>query len=265
MWLTKFIPNNLLERALKIVNIKYLYLSGAKKNKIIFSIIRNKHMTINNYVLSNYGVWMSNTLNDKTFKLSVMGYRNGLEKFLSGIDLPMIFIDIGANQGVFSLVAAKNKNFHEIHAFEPNLNLISILEKNFLYTKNEKFFIHPFAVSSAEGEVNFFVPENHSGIGKISKNVWNSSIKSVNRNYLNNTFTNISYPFFIKIDAEGSETEILYELFNSNLSLNIKYIFIELNSIYGYTDLIVKILKRNGFHELFRKTGSISSDALYAR
>ena len=82
---------------------------------------------------------LSNYL-DKTFQLSIMGYRNNLEKILLSIKQPLIFMDIGANQGVFSLVAAKNKNFVEIHAFEPNLELISYLERNFDTNKVNIFF-----------------------------------------------------------------------------------------------------------------------------
>ena len=85
---------------------------------------------------------MSNNYSDKTFQLSIMGYRNKLEKFLLSINEQLTFIDIGANQGVFSLVAAKNKNFVEIHAFEPNLKLISYLESNFYINKVNNFFIH---------------------------------------------------------------------------------------------------------------------------
>jgi hypothetical protein len=70
--------------------------------------------------MSNYGVWMYNNFNDKTFKLSLLGYRNSLDRIISLIEYPFIFVDIGANQGIFSLVAAKNKNCVALHTFEPN-------------------------------------------------------------------------------------------------------------------------------------------------
>jgi hypothetical protein len=108
---SNLISNNSLNRILKILNLKYLIKSDVKRLEIIRSIITNQNIEKMGYTLSNYGVWMLSNYFDKTFQLSIMGYRNNFEKILLSINQPLIFIDIGANQGVFSLVAAKNKNF----------------------------------------------------------------------------------------------------------------------------------------------------------
>ena len=259
------ISNNSLNRFLKILNLKYLIKSDVKVHEIIRSILTNQSIEKNGYTLSNYGVWMLNNCLDKTFQLSIMGYRNNLEKILLSIKQPLIFIDIGANQGVFSLVAAKNKSFIEIHAFEPNLKLTQYLEGNFFMNKIDSFFIHKVAIGPKSNSINFFVPENHSGNGRVSSQKSNMKVVSVNRDYLNKVFIHSNKFYFIKIDVEGSELNVLHELFNSNLDLFIKYIFIEINTKFSNEDFLIKTLKGNGFYEVSRSGNNVSYDVLYAR
>jgi FkbM family methyltransferase len=208
---------------------------------------------------------MLNNYLDKTFQLSIMGYRNNLEKILLSINQPLIFIDIGANQGVFSLVAAKNKSFVEIHAFEPNLKLTSYLESNFFMNKVNNFFIHKVAIGPQSTSISFFVPENHSGNGRVSSQKTNMQVVSVNRDYLNKVFIQSNKFYFIKIDVEGSERNVLYELFNSNINSCIKYIFIEINTKFSKEDSLIEMLGSNDFYELSRSGNGVSYDALYTR
>ena len=257
MKFSDLISNKSLNRILKILNLKYLIESDVKRLEIIKSIIKNQTIEKKGYTLSNYGVWMLNNYLDKTFQLSIMGYRNNLEKILLSINQPLIFIDIGANQGVFSLVAAKNKSFVEIHAFEPNLKLTSYLEGN--------FFMNKVAIGPHSTNINFYVPDNHSGSGRVSSQKSNMQVVSVNRDYLNKVFIQSNNYYFIKIDVEGSERNVLNELFNSNINLYIKYIFIEINTKFSEEDLLIEILRSNDFYEASRSGNEISYDALYVR
>jgi len=259
----KVIPHTLLERLLKIVNLKNLFDSQATNIEIINSIFFNRYITYQNYTMSNYGVWMLNNYNDKTFKLSLMGYRNGLEKIILSLKHPFTFVDIGANQGVFSLVAAKNKYCSQLHTFEPNLSVNKFLEKNVKKNNVNNITIHKSAIGSQIGNRGFFVPDNHSGAGRVSSNVSNMEIDCVNRTYLDKFLTNVD-ELFVKIDVEGNEDEVLKELFNSKLK--IKYIFIEICSKYNLNEeYTIKTLNTNGFNEVFRKENKISYDALFVK
>jgi FkbM family methyltransferase len=194
----------------------------------INSIFFNRYITYQNYTMSNYGVWMLNNYNDKTFKLSLMGYRNGLEKIILSLKHPFTFMDIGANQGVFSLVAAKNKYCSQLHTFEPNLSVNKFLEKNVKKNNVKNITIHKAAIGSQIGNRGFFVPDNHSGAGRVSSNVSNMEIDCVNRTYLDKFLTNVD-ELFVKIDVEGNEDEVLQELFNSKLKIYKNYQNFELN------------------------------------
>ena len=265
MKFSNLISSKSLKRILKILNLKFLFKSDVKLHEIIRSILTTKNIEKNGCTLSNYGVWMLNNNSDRTFKLSIIGYRNNLENILLSIKQPLIFIDIGANQGIFSLIAAKNKNFLEIHSFEPNLKLISYLENNFVINKVNNYFIHKVAIAPQATSLNFYVPEHHSGKGRITLKKSNMLVTSVNRDYLNKVFIQPNKFYFIKIDVEGSEENVLYELFNSTINLYIKYIFIEINTKFSEEDVLVKILRSNTFYEVSRSGNGISYDVLYVR
>ena len=123
--------------------------------------------------------------------------------------------------------------------------------------------IHKAAIGSHIGNRGFFVPDNHSGAGRVSSTFSNMEINCVNRLYLDKFLTDID-PLFVKIDVEGNEDEVLQELFSSKL--NIKYIFIEIFLKYNFNEeYTVKILNINGFNEVFRKENKISYDALFVK
>lgn len=263
MRLIKVIPHTILERLLKIANLKNLLNSQATNTEIIKSIFFNRYITSQNYTMSNYGVWMLNNYNDKTFKLSLMGYRSGLERIILSLKHPFTFVDVGANQGVFSLVAAKNKYCSSLHTFEPNLDVNEFLEKIWKKNNVKNITIHKCAIGSRIGNSGFFVPDNHSGAGRVSSALSNMEVNCVNRIYLDK-FLADAESLFVKIDVEGNENEVLQELFNSKL--DIKYVFIEISSKYNFDEeFTIKILNSNGFDEVFRKENKISYDALFIK
>jgi FkbM family methyltransferase len=165
----------------------------------------------------------------------------------------------------YAFIKDDDKNFIEIHAFEPNINIISYLERNFIVNKVSNFFIHKVAIGPQSTSLSFFVPENHSGNGRISSQNSNMQVMCINRDYLNKVFTQSVESYFIKIDVEGSESDVLNELFNSNMSLLIKYIFIEINTRFSDEDMLINILQGNGFYEKIRRGSEVSYDALYVR
>lgn len=175
----------------------------------------------------------------------------------------VVFLDIGANQGVFTLVAAKNDFIKQIHCFEPNLKVAALLRKNLDFSGALNCTLHEVAISNQEGSLNFLFSDQHSGTGHIAEFETGVKVKSVNFHYLNEVFTDLTYPIVIKIDVEGFEKQVLSELFKSNLHKKITHIFIEMNQGYGQVENVDRILKEFGFTELWRKGSQKSYDALY--
>ena len=265
MTLSRFIPIGISERLIRTLYFQYLLRSDINFFRIVWAIILNKKILRSNYILSNYGVWMLNRERDRTLRLSILGYRNNLEKILKSIMEPTIFLDIGANQGVFSLVAAANQNIVEIHSFEPNPKICEFLQLNFVINNVQNYTIHEVAVSTKNSSMKFLVPKNHSGAGKITPYKSNMIVRTVNHFYLDKHFAEIQKQFFVKIDVEGHELEVLQELFKSKFSPNIRNIYIEVIRNNKNEFLTLQILRMNGFIEKFRKSNPNSYDALFYR
>ena len=257
--LKSILPIGISNRALKLINIGNIIKNQEiKMHQIIKSIFFNKFIEKGSFTLSNYGVWIFTIPHDKTFRLACMGYRNHLEIILSKIQQPMIFLDIGANQGIFSLVAAKNHFFKEIHVFEPNPTLYNILTKNFSRNKINRFKIHPHAIGKYNGLSYLSTSVKHSGAGKITQKSTNTiRVFSKNRVYLNRQFSNLELPIFIKIDVEGMEFVVLKELLSSVLRKKVKFIFVELSGTSYKKNRTIKLLLESGFKETFRSDKEI--------
>lgn len=242
------LSKSMTSRALKTLSIRKLIKSGIGIREILMAIISNIYITRGDFVLSNYGVWMMNNSQDKTFGLSILGYRNKLEYFIKVVNKPSIFIDIGANQGVFTLLAAKNKQFKEIHAFEPNLKICEYLELNCNYNKVNNVVIHKLAISTSIGTQDFEVPDNHSGGGKLVNFDQSMQVNCKNNQYLSELVKEWCSNYFIKIDVEGSEFIVLNEIFKSSLNNLVRYLFVEILTNDNINDsAAVKMILKNGF------------------
>lgn len=137
------------------------------------------------------------------------------------------FIDVGANIGLHSIFFDKfNVN---VKSFEPDEYHFKELKRNLLLNKTKNVKPYKFAVSNKNGNKTFVrVCDNTTGshiIGK-KKNPYGKlekfKVKTVNLNrFLNGTC-------LVKIDAEGSEVDILKSIKKENF-LNNDYI-LEINN-----------------------------------
>jgi hypothetical protein len=94
-------------------------------------ILFGVHSTNNGFSLSNYDVWIAKRPDDATFNFCLnSSYMNNLESILQSIDRETNFVDIGANLGIFSLIAAKNPMIKSINAFEPDKASFEYLVRN---------------------------------------------------------------------------------------------------------------------------------------
>lgn len=176
-------------------------------------------------------------------------------------DENIIFWDIGANIGLYSVYAALKFPKLKVIAFEPSLNNLPILSRNIYINKLiDRITINQFPLSNEEkkflifkendfiegGGLNSFGVdfdyENKSFDGKNNYKIFGSSINYI----LDNNILEI--PDYIKIDVDGIEHMIL-EGGNKYLSdKKIKQIIVELNeSFKDQVDRCDKILKKNNF------------------
>lgn len=118
-------------------------------------------------------------------------------------------IDVGANRGIYSYIISKYKCKLEI--FEPNPDCLKLLEA---WSSNfSNISIHPFGLSSHEGQANLHIPIDENGMehdasASLQKNLFaNSRNQKINIKNLDGfNFDKIS---FIKIDVEGHEIDVI--------------------------------------------------------
>lgn len=137
-----------------------------------------------------------------------------------------IFIDVGANIGLFSVVAAKKVGpSGYVYAFEPDDSQRALYLYNMLLNEINNYTVFDYAVSnkigeddfviSADGALSSFRETNHIA----QKRQLVKNVKVITLNYFKNMYA-LSKVDFIKIDVEGAEGEVLaggYEFLTSDV------------------------------------------------
>ena len=173
----------------------------------------------------------------------------------------IIFWDIGANVGLYSIYAAIKHTDIEVVSFEPSTSNLRILSRNISINKLEKKIkINQFPLSDKEnkylimkehqfiegGALNSF-GENYDFEGKNYLSKQNYKIFGTSINYLlDNNF--LSIPRYIKIDVDGIEHLILMGASKYLNNSKIKSISIELNENFKEQfEKVLSIMKNNNF------------------
>lgn len=132
-------------------------------------------------------------------------------------------LDIGANVGTFSTLAAITNPYAKVIALEPCKTTYEVLKNNV-----SRFEVTLDNNALGDGSVLYFSDQEYSGANIFSKEVLNSY--SVNSLTLLNIFEkyNIKGNYFVKIDCEGGEQFILNDE-SKQLLLNAKGLGIEIH------------------------------------
>lgn len=148
-----------------------------------------------------------------------------------------LILDVGANVGTFSKTLSKylkieNLNFH---LFEPNVNLLKILDKLNIKNNHSKTIVNKAITNNESSSKVIFYERNISAYSSIKKNNLTENHKIVNSyevgaisldKYINdNNFDKVD---LLKIDTEGLDYEVLLSAKNSIRDKKIKIIKIEL-------------------------------------
>lgn len=94
-------------------------------------------------------------------------YWNGIEGyepetfrvFRRLLDGTKVFLDIGANTGIFALYAAVDDPTRQVYAFEPLPEVAECLRRTVVLNRLSNLWVEPAAVGDRDGEVTLYVPE----------------------------------------------------------------------------------------------------------
>jgi FkbM family methyltransferase len=217
-------------------------------------------------VISRYGVALHSDYSDATFKYYFLAsYGHYYSEFLKDYSSSFVFIDIGANKGLYSILAAKNLNCERVISFEPIPQTFQYLQKNVVINEVvEKCELHNLAISDRRGEEKACFDAKHSGKASISPILVSNStnfveIQTADKNFLNELISPkingvVATKYIVKIDVEGFELTVLKELFQCSFSVGITNIFYEVDEELVNPQLIENFLSDEGFKR-FKKIG----------
>ena len=211
--------------------------------KILVNVIQFKKVFIFNYLTklfclgdfcySYYSVRLYNpNFKDSTFRFSCGGaYGKFYYNYLLNYNQKFKFIDVGANIGIYSLIAKKNKLCKKTISIEPVKSTFKSLKKNIVSKNN---FVYNFAISNFNGYSFIFYDKIHSGAAKIFKSKNNftvevkEKIKVKNFRFFDKIFEKEKIKnYLVKIDVEGSQLIVVKELKKSKIYKYINSIYVE--------------------------------------
>lgn len=184
------------------------------KNKLLFQKI--KYLSRKDYIKkTEYGF---NIILDLKKDVDLYFYRGifekeNLEYFGSLIKPGNIILDIGANIGIYSLMASvKTGNIGKVYSFEPADWAINRLKENIRLNKFENIEVIDKAISDISGISDFFICDDdaYNSIGnKPMREV--REVKKVEITTIDDFLSSrsISHVDIIKIDTEGADYLVL--------------------------------------------------------
>ena len=168
-----------------------------------------------------------------------------------------VFIDIGANSGFYSLMAAKTiTSSGTIIAFEPNPVMIARLKMNIsLNDRNEIIQVMPYGLADVATDFDLALDPTNLGGSTIIKTNRPHIVKIKCIPLLDALKDKVTRIDFLKIDIEGADVLVMNAFFKSApTSLYPKYIIIETDegldlSVFGYS-AIAHTIAHNTIYKL---------------
>jgi FkbM family methyltransferase len=221
-------------------------------------------------VRSAYGVLMTPNWQDTTFRYCIFGtYGRDLADLLLGQPEDFVFVDIGANQGLYSLIAARSPRCRRIIAFEPVPATHTLLAANVALNGGaDRTVLHELAIADGAGEVAISVATDHTGTatlaGREGRPGGNVTIRTIDAPLLDPLLAG-ELPMFVKIDVEGLEAVVIAELAKTAAFARVATIFYEVDDRWANAQEIEALLRSGGFTRFARYGRGHHYDVLATR
>ncbi len=231
---------------------------------------------VNDFSLSNYNVWLKVRENDATYRFCRdASYGYYFADFLEAQREPFVFIDIGANIGLYSLIALKNLSCLHTVSVEPTTTTLEFLRKNLLTQDRTEWTVLGVAISRESGTGSVCIPPGHSGAAVLDLNpIVNSEerepnliqeeVQIIGATELKKAISLLpDVQIIAKVDVEGQEADVVETLVSAIEMGRLAAAFIEFS---GATDIYKteQILKSAGLKEVTRVGRPSHYDGLWA-
>lgn len=172
-------------------------------------------------------------------------FEKGIYSFHPSNTKPRI-IDCGANMGLSLLFFCRTFPYAIIDAFEPDISVLGVLEKNLKTYEMHQVSLHKKAVWTEVCTLQFYT--NRGMGGRLSHDYGGDAVPEEVQTIRLYDFIGDKPVDFLKIDIEGAEVDVLTDI-EDKLPL-IEHLFVEYHSpVSGEQKLevILSLVKRNGF------------------
>lgn len=190
--------------------------------------------------------------------ISTKEYEPVLTEFIRQVLGPEdVFVDVGANEGYFSILASKLVKTGKVLAFEPQNRLVSVLKKNIQLNFTENVILCPIALSDCQGEATLHLSLSvNTGSSSFYKSWRNPSKKQkVETDSLDSYLKklDVNQVRLIKVDCEGGENKVVKGLVESLSRGLIDFLLVE------YHEGIIGLDEVRKTHKLIIQTGYVLS------
>jgi len=221
---------------------KYLKLTYKFHNDLqLVGVNINKNLKFKIYCKGNDGLTNMDIIMFRSYKYE----QEIIDFILSNLSLDDTFIDIGANIGFFSLMAAAILNNNgQVHAFEPVSTTFTQMEKSVKVNSFNNINCYQKATGNEKKNLEINI-NKESGHNSISFDRDHTQIKEeIQLDMIDNIIKAKNDNFFIKIDTEGYEYETFLGMENLLKTNKCKIVFEFTPSFYSKVDYIksLKIL-----------------------
>lgn len=206
---------------------------------------------------SVYGPRFIDNPGDTTFAFYIKGsYGWALWSHIEEMNEPFDFLDIGANQGLYSVGAALNEQCQRIVAMEPVPATAQILRQNLALNKvaPARYHVIEAALSDTAGEATIHVKPGHSGAATLAsgnglsdKPGLTDKIRTIMGPGLDTALPAAGPRLAVKIDVEGHETIAIEQLLTAACAPRIAWIVCEVTPKWTDAKALRETLKAAGF------------------
>lgn len=212
------------------------------------------------FARSRYGVLLRANWRDRTFLYCHHAiYGRALADLLTTQGDRFCFLDIGANQGLYSLLAARNPACAGAIALEPVAGTFAILNENVRANDMAaRITTVDAALSDHAGTATISIDQHHSGTASLEQRATQGAaatmvVRLIDHQALD-TLVPAGLPLIVKVDVEGHEPVVIAELLKSRHAGAIRHIFYEVDRRWSDPDALEAMLRAHGFAS-FRKHG----------
>lgn len=210
---------------------------------------------------SAYGPLIRVRQDDFTARLCLHGgYGTELSELIEGLPTDAIFLDVGANLGLYSLLAGQRLSEGTVFAFEPNPAVFADLVSNIHANRLKNVVPFNAAVAGESALMTMAVHRGHTGAAHFDDS-GSVQVAALDPRGLVGLWAGKDAPIFVKVDVEGYECVVVAALLEALRGLPVLGLYVELSKEHvkrsgqGSVDEVYVLLAEHGFQPVLGRKG----------